>query len=233
MPKGQARELPWAQAYVKLPGLESMRASYRWFGVSRMALIVLAGLALAQLARGPGRRRQVLVLLLAGAALVEVLPTVPLLVRGYRENARDRASVQREVGAPLDRATRSGERAFFLSYDGTHNDFLAGYLAPAAGLRTFNSGGDKNVVFAMSRWPAEVGAIAGPGPSPAAVERALRSGAVDVVVAPYFHMRENAAQWPPSPQVRAAAEAAFAPLLADPALEVKRNRWFATIRLRR
>ena len=232
MPAGQAPELPWAQAFVKLPGLQSMRASYRWYGVSRMVLIVLAGLGLAQLARAPGRRRQLGVLLLAGVAALEVLPTVPLFVRGYRDHYRDRAQVQREVSAPLDRVTRPGERVFFLNYDGTHNDFLVNYLASASRLRAYNAGGDKNVVFAIGRWPAEVRAMAAPGVGPPAVERALRSGKVDVVIAPFFHLQLNSAAWPPSPQTRSAAEAAFARLLTARGLEVERARWFATIRLR-
>jgi hypothetical protein len=232
MPKGQAPELPWAKAFLKLPGLKSMRATYRWFGVTRMVLIVLAGLGLAQLARAPGRGRQIAVLLLAGVAAVEVLPTVPQDVRYYRDHYHDRAAVEHEVARPLDRLTRHGERVFFLNASGIHNDFLASYLATATGLRTFNAGGDKNVVFAQSRWPAEVNALAGAGATPAAVEAALRSGKVDVVVAPYFDLLVNSAQWPPAPDQRVADERAFAPLLRSRALRVERTPWFAAIRLR-
>jgi hypothetical protein len=231
MPQGQAPELPWAQAFVKLPGLRSMRATYRWFGVSRMVLMVLAGLGLAELARGPGRRRRFGVLLLAGLATIEVLPTVPVFVRGYRDNYQDRAQVQREISAPLNHLTRPQERAFFLSYDGMHNDFLGSYLASAGRLRAYNASGDKNVGFSMSRWPAEIRGISGAGVRPPAVEHALRSGKVDVVIAPFFQMTLNSAQWPPSAETEGAARAAFAPLLHARGLRVKRTRWFATIRL--
>ena len=72
----------------------------------------------------------------------------------------------------------------------------------------------------------------GPGVAPPAVSRALGSGKVDVVIAPFFNMRINSAQWPPAPEVQAAAQAAFAPLLATRGLQIERTRWFATIRLR-
>ena len=101
----------------------------------------------------------------------------------------------------------------------------------ATGIRAYNAGGDKNAGYAARNWPPEVKALASGSPSPAAVEQALRSGKVDVVVAPFFHMQQNSAGWPPSPQQRAAAEQAFAPILAAPGLEVRRFPWLATIRL--
>jgi hypothetical protein len=231
MPEGQAPELPWAKLFVEVPGFESMRASYRWFGVTRLALIVLAGLAIGELARGPGRRRQLIALLLAGAAVIEVLPTVPFFYRVYRDRYADRTQVETQVAAPFDRATRNGERVFFLSYDGTHNDFLANYLASATGVRAYNTGGDKNALYAIPAWPEEVRAISVGQVPPSAVERALRSGKVDVVVAPFFRLEANSGEWPPSPEQERDARAAYAPLLVAPRVQVRRYRWFATVRL--
>ena len=62
MPAGRAPELPWAGLFVEVPGLKAMRASYRWYGVTRMALIMLAGLGIAALARDPRRSRRLLAL---------------------------------------------------------------------------------------------------------------------------------------------------------------------------
>jgi hypothetical protein len=231
MPAGLAPELPWSHLLTTVPGLKSMRATYRWYGVTRLVLVLLAGLAVAELARGPGRRRQAAAVVLAGAAAVELLPTVPIFARAYRANYQDRTQVAAQVATPLERATRPGERAFFLSYDGAHNDFLANYLAADARLRAYNAGGDKNALFAMSRWPPEVAAIAAATPSPASVEAALRSRRVDVVIAPYFHLQTNSAIWPPAPATVAAARAAYAPLLADRRLAVRQYQWFATLRL--
>jgi hypothetical protein len=232
MPEGQAPELPWDRLLVTLPGLESMRATYRWFGVTRFALIVLAGLGVAQLARGPSRRRRLAAGLLAAVAVVELLPTMPIFVRAYNANYAQRVAFERDVAEPLDRATRDGERVFFLNYDGAHNDFLANYLASATGLRTYNVGGDKNLIYAMSNWPPDVAALAAPGVTPDAVEHALRAGTVDTVIAPFFHLQTNSVVWPPAPDTVTAAQGAFAPVLERSDLEVRRTAWFATIRLR-
>ena len=232
MPAGQAPELPWDGLLTGVPGLESMRATYRWFGVTRLALIVLAGLAVAELARRPTRRRQLVALAVGGVAFVELLPTIPVFVRIYRANYQDRTAVAAQVEGELERTTRPGERVFFLNYDGAHNDFLVNYLASEARLRAYNTGGDKNLMYATSQWPPDVAALARPGVTPAAVEQALRSRRVDAVVAPFFHLQTDSAIWPPAPDTVAAARAAFAPILADPRLTVRRSRWFATVRLR-
>jgi hypothetical protein len=67
MPEGAATELPWRELF-NLPGVNSMRATHRWFGVTRLALVILAGLGIAVLARGPPRRRMLAVGLAALAA---------------------------------------------------------------------------------------------------------------------------------------------------------------------
>ena len=233
MPEGQATELPWDHLLVTVPGLKSIRATYRWFSVTRLALVVLAGLGVAELARSRRRSWRIAAVVAGGAAAIELLPTIPYFVRVYRANYEDRAQAMAQVTPDLRRTLRPGERVFFLNYDGAHNDFLVNDLAPAAGLRAYNTGGDKNLMFAMSRWPAEVKALVPPGVGPAAVEQALRSGRVDAVVAPYFHLQADSQTWPPAPATVAAARGAFAPILTDPRLRVTRAHWFATLRLRR
>jgi hypothetical protein len=205
-----------------------MRATYRWFGVTRMALIVLAGLAVARLAR---ERRLRAVAVVAGAVVViELMPNLPLLTEGYERQDRDRVGFRADVMGDLTRATGGGERAFFLNYDGSHNDFLVNYMAPEAGLRAYNTGGDKNALFAIQRWPAEIQALAAPGVTADAVEQALDAGRTDVVIAPFFHLNRSSYSWRPPPADRAQAESAFAAILGDPRFEVDRFDWFATIR---
>ena len=96
--------------------------------------------------------------------------------RGAADGAAVRARLPRPLRRPrrrarrgvsdLDRATRDGERAFFLGYDGRHNDFLANYLAAATELRAYNAGGDKNSAYAA--WGAAARGAAARGAQPAA-----------------------------------------------------------------
>ena len=232
MPKGQAvADLPWAGAFTGLPGLKAMRATYRWYAVTRLALIALAALAIAALLARGGRWRWAAVAL-AGLAIVELLPNVPLYTSTARAHHRQIAAMQSSAGAEVRDATRSGERAFFLNYDGTHNDFIANYLASAADLRAYNAGGDKNSVLAAAQWPAEIAPLATPDVNGDALAGAFAAGRLDVVVVPFFHLRWQSYAWPPTPAEQSKAEKAFAPLLRDPRFEVDRRRWIATIRPR-
>lgn len=229
MPEGIAPELPWGGLFTELPGLEFMRAPYRWFGVTRLALVVLAGLGIAALARGPTRRR-VLAIGLAAVAAAELAPNFPLLVSQYRSAHSAMEAVAFEVGGDLRAATQPGERVFFLNYDGTHNDWMVNFLAPAASLRAFNAGGDKNAIMAYRRWPVEVQAMVRPGVTGDDVARAFRAGRTDVVIAPYFHLLLGTYPWPPPTWQSAEARRVFAPIVGDPRFRVERRRWFAAIR---
>jgi hypothetical protein len=232
MPAGTAAiDFPWDGLFTGLPGLEDMRAVYRWSGLVRLALIVLAGLAIDRLARTP--RRRVLAGVLAAVAVAEIAPNVPRLLDGYRAHYENRAELNADVVRDLERATERGERAFFLSTDGSYIDYLANYLAPTMEVRAFNAGGDKNSALAQAAWPAPVVVMANPARTPDDVLNALTSGGVGVVIAPYFHLRGATYAWPPGDAERTAAQRAFAPILEDPRFDVERYPWFATVRLRR
>jgi len=232
MPESEAvTDLPWGKIHTSLPGLDLMRATYRWFAVTRLALIVLAGLAIARLVGAPGGRRWV-VALLAVVAVAEIFPNLPLFAGVQERNHRSVSQFSRAVEPDLRAATRPGERVFMLNYGGTHVDYLADYLAAGADLRAYNTGGDKNYLLSQQRWPREVMALAKAVPTAHEVGVALRSGKVDVVIVPYFHLRLSAYLWPPPPEVRQQARASYAALLRDPRFAVLRRQWFATLRLK-
>jgi hypothetical protein len=231
MPESEAVvDLPWGRIHTSLPGLDMMRATYRWFGVTRLALILLAGLAISRLASAPGGRRWVAAFV-AVAAVAEIFPNLPLYANLHERNNRSLSQLSAAVEPDLRAATRAGERVFMLNYDGAHVDYLANYLAAGADVRAYNTGGDKNFQLSELRWPPDVVALAKPIPTADEVEAALRSGDVDVVVVPYFHLRLSAYFWPPAPEVRQRARASYAALVTDPRFAVLRRPWFATLRL--
>jgi hypothetical protein len=232
MPEGVASlDFPWAELFTAVPGLDSTRAAYRWFGVTRLALIVLAGLGFSALLGVPQLRRWA-VLAVGVVAVVELLPNIGLIERRNEANYRYLNQVRAGVEVDLDRSTRDGERAFFLSYDGSHNDYMVNFLSSGAGLRAFNAGGDKNVLMSQRRWPPEIISLMTAPGDPAAAAAALRSDAADVLIAPFFHARWSAYSWPPDNEMRSRAASVFSPVLRDPAFQVQELPWFATIRLR-
>jgi hypothetical protein len=222
-------DLPWGGLYTTVPGMEEMRAAYRWSGLTRLVLIVLAGLAIDRLARI--RRRRLLAGVVAVVAVVEIAPNMPNQYDIHRANHREREALTAGVIGDLQASTERGERVFFLSPDASYNDYMVNYLAPTMEVRTFNAGGDKNSALARASWPETLTALSGPNPTPDHVRAALESG-LDVVVAPYFDLRLATYAWPPPPADRGEAELAYAPILDDSRFEVARYPWFATIRLR-
>lgn len=230
MPEGTAPELPWGSLFTEIPGVQSMRATYRWFGVTRMAVVVLAGLAVAEMFRRSGTKKWVVVIL-AVAAVVELAPDVFGRASQYRDRQRQINMVTEQVETKLSEVTKAKQRVFFLNYDGSHNDWLVNYLAPAADLVAYNAGGDKNAALSSVRWPETVKALAESEVTATDLERSLQAGHVDVIIVPFFHLRHSAYFWPPSAEHEQASREAFESILADERFDVETRRWFAAVTL--
>lgn len=230
MPADLAPTSPWKSVY-GLPGIDAMRATYRWFAVTRLVLLLLAGLGVAALL-SRGRWWRVAGVALAIAGVVEVLPGIAAQ-RDHHDAAHTALrAVQEQVVDPLREDVRQGEQAIFLSPDAQLNDYMAGLLAVRSGLRVYNAAGDKNTVFSMASWPPEIRAVA-LDPSADNALAALHAGRVSVLIAPRFDLRTSAYRWPPDDAEIESADARFAPLLADKRLRVVRQRWVTVIRERR
>ena len=183
MPTGNAWISEW------LPGFNVMRAAYRWSAVGIFALWLLIMIQVPRTDRkGPW---------LLGLLAV-VLFNLPNPLDTWREGV-DRRDMFRQIDhdlvADLRQRIQPAETVAFIP---ARNDFFANYLAPSAGFRTFNIGGDKNWFAARSMWPPEMATLSGevdPGKVPAAVGM-LIDGAADVLVLPYFNMLWSAHLWP-------------------------------------
>jgi hypothetical protein len=130
----------------KLPGFKSMRAAYRW---SALGIFGLWGLTVLLLGRSKGPVScwgTAVVLLL----IVSNLPHMGRkwqLDRSYRSQF---IQVDKDLMVDIDQIVGEGELVAFLPY---RNDLLVNYLASRAGFRTYNIGGDKNLLEAKKHWP--------------------------------------------------------------------------------
>ncbi|MBB4661525.1 hypothetical protein [Conexibacter arvalis] len=218
--------LPWDGAFAAVPGLEHMRAVYRWSIVTRMSMVVLAGLAVALLLR----RSRLLGLAVACIAIAELAPNVPLLLDQHRARHEQRVAFANAVLPELEDATRSGERVLFRSAAPTGVDYVVNFLAASAGVRSYNAGGDKNAVHAAASRPPEVAAVAAQDAAPDTVASAFATGGLDALVLTDFDLRLAAYAWPPEPSQRSATREAFAAVIADPRFAVDRREWFTVVR---
>jgi hypothetical protein len=201
--------LPNAWLYEHVPGFSSLRATNRWLVATRLCLVLLSAVGLAAAWRrfwqGPVRHRAV-VAAVAALAVAEVLPDPAHIVLERRMSVERVRYLDEGIVAEAADLLREDELILMLP---STNDFLANYLVPLAGVRSYNVGIDKNHALSSARWPdAVVAANLSYGPRAGdLVCTALRREA-DAVVLPYLDTRG-------------------APLLGqhDPALPVERERW--------
>lgn len=192
--------MPTGNAWIseKLPGFNIMRASYRWTALAVFALWLLAILRLAH-------ARRLWLAILFGVVLLN-LPSMPKKWRNGRDARAMFQQIDRDLAAPLRHLIGPGETVAFLPWG---NDFMANYVAARARFRTFNIGGDKNLLAAQAQWPAAMLAAGGEldtAKASAAVSL-LIDGSADVLVLPYFHMLWAPHLWPCAERTSAALTA--------------------------
>ena len=231
MPAGRATiDLPLEGVFVGVPGLRHTRAVYRWIVVPQLVLLLLC----LRVATGVFARHRPLALSIVLLAAVEHLPDVGRIDRDAQAKSRRFVTFRDDVVGDLESVVQPGERILFLS---TENDFLANYLVPVVGAESFNVGGDKNLALSLAAWPREIRdlrhRLGRPGPVTDGVEKALASGLVDAVVAPYLNLRWDAYGWPPGEGEREAAREAHLDRvgLGSPGLRFEESRWFGVYRM--
>lgn len=242
--------MPTGNAWVskKLPGFNAMRASYRWSALCIFAFWLLIMIRSSRI--GNESRR----LWLLGLFVV-ILVNLPDLKTRWQSGIDGRdmfQQIDRDLVAELQKHIRLGETVAFVPW---RNDFIANYLAPKVGFRTFNIGGDKNLTSAQLGWPIEMLALGEEidAEKVLAVVQMLINGSADVVVLPYFHMLWSPHLWPCPDQStaklskdefrgipgfrcpherRAELQPVVFALRDSPYVEVLESTMFATVRLR-
>ncbi|HWK65511.1 MAG TPA: hypothetical protein VNS34_11250 [Rhizobiaceae bacterium] len=168
-----------------IPGFQSMRASYRWSVLGFVCFWVLT----LMLAVGPNSgRRQVLASIWISLLVLLNLPNLSAKWSEYKSYREGFFVLENGVIGEVDSDFEAGEIVAFLPY---RNDFLANYLAPRTNIRTYNTGGDKNLYFARQHWPImmrELGlGVIGPDLGGKVLE-ILEQNEADAVVLPYFDL---------------------------------------------
>ncbi len=185
--------MPTGSAWISknLPAFNSMRASYRWSALGIFASWLLVIIWLSAKEKDDRKLTAVILLVLIGFNL----PNINARIEGYIDSRENLFQIDKDLIEDLRRYIARGETVAFIPWG---NDFMANYLAPRVGFRTYNIGGDKNLYEAQKRWPSEMLEIAGslePGKAPYVIKM-LVEGNADVVIVPYFHMLWAPNAWP-------------------------------------
>jgi hypothetical protein len=173
----------------KLPGFKVMRASYRW---SALGMFGLWMLVVIWAGRDATRPRAAWLGLLAICLLD--LPHLQDKVHEAVDARNMFQQIDRDLVTALKTQVRPTDTVAFIPW---RNDFMANYLAPKVGFRTFNIGGDKNLQMAQAAWPAELLQAEGEldaDKARRAVNLLLQQSA-SVLLVPYFHMLWSPHLW--------------------------------------
>ncbi|MBP9726060.1 MAG: hypothetical protein KBD83_01150 [Gammaproteobacteria bacterium] len=186
--------MPTGNAWMSkaLPGFNNMRSTYRWSALEIFALWWLVMICVAKTQRR-GKR------IWSGVIFIIILLNLPNLSQKVRLNIDQRMqffNIDQILISELKQRINKNEIVAFIPW---RNDFFANYLAPTAGFRTFNIGGDKDLIDAQKYWPENMQAS---GSAPLDSEKIsagvkmLVDGTSDVLVLPYFDMLWAAHAWP-------------------------------------
>lgn len=183
---------PTGNAWISenLPGFNVMRASYRWsaLGIFALWLMIVIGISRA------GKKEARVWLVLLTLLFLLNLPNPEKKWRGGIDNRIMFQQIDQELVEELHQKIRPKETVAFLPW---RNDFIANYLAPKVGFRTFNIGGDKNLAYAQLSWPHEMLLLGSDIDAGKAISslKMLIDGTADVIVLPYFHMLWSPHLW--------------------------------------
>ena len=234
-PRAATLSLPTSALHNKAPGIDEMRAAYRWLVLMRLGLIAMAALGVeAMIEAQRGRRispaRRIAPLAVGVLAIVELFPNPIQLISNYHSLDRQRQGIYR-VGMDLRHALPTGSLVVFASSAPSGGDYLASLLVPAAKLRSYSVGDDKARGISSARWPADVKRLVA-GQSPAAlVSRVLERDEADAVVIPRFSLRWSTYAWPPAQTYRAQGDQFARQVGENPDLRVTRHPDFYVVRL--
>ena len=210
--------------YTNVPGINIMRAVYRWLLLPKVVLAIAAALFFEELLR---RRRLVISGILTALLLIEFLPNFAELDRSYQQNFSYMEAFNQDVIEPLREYIKPGDRLLFTFTD---TDYLVSYIVPMLDAISYNVGGDKNNAIAWAHWPQEVREIRRETNITENVTRLLTTDQLDWFVIPLFNLRWDANRWPPS-AVDENREQARSLLNFDECFTVIESRYFYLVKL--
>ena len=234
MPRSEALwTFPWAPLYEELPGLDLMRAIYRWMLVVRLALLAALASGISALVRREVRAswRRVVCGILAALAVLASAPNLAGLVVGSSDRATHLEALIGEIPEKLDAALPDDAVVAFSSPVSGGNDFLAGVIASESDLVLYNTFGDKDVARARENWTPEMQDVIGPHANFGhSVWQVLYTGQVQAVVIPNFDFRWGIEQGP-TDTYAAEARVLREQIASDPRLRIEPHADFTIVRL--
>lgn len=153
MPRNMATlDMPTTPIFTRLPGIKSMRATYRWHIATMLVALIFAAIGVQYFI---DKKRYKIAALVGVIILLEFTPNIISTVESRVDKGERIGIFNRQVISPLKEALPKKDVLFYPgSQDG--NDYLANYIGPMADISTYNVGQDKAVAIARESRPQEI-----------------------------------------------------------------------------
>jgi hypothetical protein len=219
----------------RLPGIDTMRALYRWELLVRLGLLLLAMIAVSKLmTRGRA-------LAVAGFVVLALI-TADTLTSPFDAHRRGVGALARveqfttDVVDPLVGVVGGGERVVLVNPapqgSGT-NFYLANWICPRLDVRCYNVGGDKGgALAAADQPPAVLQVMFSTDDLENRIDALFSEHLVDAVILVAFDMRADAYAWPPADAAAGAARDAAETIVGSGRFEADRQQWTTVLRPR-
>jgi hypothetical protein len=211
-----------------VPGFRNMRAAYRWLALSLcgfwLLLVALLGRTRQRTTRAWG----------ATVVMLLMVSNLPHVVEKWQRDVSNREAflnIDADLVADMSNTLQQGELVAFLPYG---NDFLANYLAARLKIKTYNIGGDKNLVMASQHWPQTMRRFQMGQANANFTDKVLlllAGGGADAVVLPYIDMLGAAHFWPPQITHKKLMEPVIAELRASKFVTIDGRQYYALVRI--
>ncbi len=213
--------------YRNIPGIKNMRAVHRWLILFKFTLIVCAAVSLSYLYRTKSRKVAVV---LGVLCFLELLSDPLSKHESFRNWRNQMVFFESGVLSDFKKSLSEGDRIFYLSKE---NDFLSWIFSPTANVKSYNIGGDKNIELSENTWPFFIKNMRKMENINENAYIGLTSGKLDAIVIPYFNMRWDSYNWPPSNEKIEINKKAMNDVFdyKDQKFVISDYKWFSVVRL--
>ncbi|MCY1287611.1 hypothetical protein D9M68_501760 [compost metagenome] len=212
-----------------LPGFNNMRAAYRWTALGIFGLWMILVISLSDQKNNSHKK---LILIASIFIITSNLPHIQQKFAAYKSHRNGFIGIERDLVTPLNQDTTDNEIVAYLPY---RNDFIATFISPASGIKTYNIGGDKNVAIARQFWPPAIKNLPNGRIDnrlvASTLELLIRKQA-DAVIFPHIDFHQDFYSWPAQTKFEDSLSPIIEKLLASGIIEVKSRKYYSIARLK-
>ncbi len=221
-------KMPYNFVY-KLPPFNNMRSVSRWILPTIFVLIVSLMVIMSIMWKRKTVYAKVIVLFLSIWVILEYTPSFTNKQKRNKELTKDYRLFNTTALKDFLYIVNKDEIVLFIQKGGLKNEYFSSYLCSHAMCRSYNVSGDKVLNIAVKTWPKKIYNLS-LNPSTSKIKEVLRLGLADKVIIPFFDMRWDSYNWPPSQSTVDEYKVYAQSLSIGSDFHYEESKWFALIK---